>query len=94
MDKELKPEGHDAAQLKTLERVYPNAHPLVRFLFNQMRSQQVSVTHMCTASGVHYNTVTHWRKNRAVPNVANLEACMNVLGYTILEPKKMPNVGQ
>ncbi|MCB1509796.1 MAG: hypothetical protein KDJ36_02745 [Hyphomicrobiaceae bacterium] len=65
----------------------PNhAHPMVRFLFTEMRAQRCSVIEMAERSGVNLNTIKNWR-HVSMPKLLDLEACLNVLGHqlTIIE---------
>lgn len=64
------------------------ASPLIRLLFEKMNSEQIGVLDMSDRSGVNKNTFKEWR-TRTVPTVDNLEACFNVLGYT-LTIKRIP----
>lgn len=59
------------------------AHPLVRRLFEEMNRQQCGVLDMAERSGINKNTFRSWR-TRAMPRVADLEACFNVLGFDIV----------
>lgn len=66
----------------------PSAHPLVRDkLFPLMRKEQITVSDLAQRSGVKRVTIAAW-KRRNTPNVANLEACFNVLGYTLQPIRK------
>ena len=59
-----------------------HAHPLVRRLFTEMNQQQIGILDMAERAGVNKNTLGDW-KNRAVPNIANIDACYNVLGLRL-----------
>ena len=58
------------------------AHPLVRRLYEEMEFQQFGVTDTAERAGVARETVKGWRKNHC-PRIAEIEACFNVLGYTL-----------
>lgn len=58
------------------------AHPLVRRMFEEMNHQQIGMLDLAERSGVNKNTIRDW-KNRSVPNVHNLAACLNVLGLEL-----------
>lgn len=58
-------------------------HPLVRKLFEEMREQQIGVLDMAARSGINPNTLKDWR-TRTMPRVADLEACFNVLGLSLV----------
>jgi hypothetical protein len=49
------------------------AHPLVKFVFTQMKRQQVGLSDMEERSGVTRETISAWR-TRNSPNLANIEA--------------------
>mgnify|MGYP001080586753 CR=1 FL=1 len=57
-------------------------HPLVRELFEEMHAQRCGARDMADRSGVNVNTLKDWR-TRTQPRIADLEACFNVLGYTL-----------
>lgn len=59
-----------------------HAHPLVRQLFEIMQRERLGVLDMADKSGVNKNTLKDWR-TRSVPTVANLDACLHVLGYRL-----------
>ena len=64
-------------------------HPLVKELFLEMRKQRLGVVDMADKTGINKNTLKDWR-TRTMPRIADLEACFNVLGYT-LGMKRMTN---
>jgi hypothetical protein len=53
-----------------------------------MNSEQIGVLDMAERSGVNKNTFKDWR-TRTAPTIDNLDACFNVLGYT-LTIKRIP----
>lgn len=59
------------------------AHPAVRRLFAEMARQQCGVLEMAERSGVNKNTLKDWR-TRTMPRVADLEACLNVVGLRLV----------
>ncbi len=69
-------------QRYTTVKVPDRAHPLVKKLFKLMAEQRIGVLDMAARSGVNPNTLRDWR-GRTVPNVANLDACLNVLGHSL-----------
>lgn len=69
-------------QRYTRVTVPDHAHPLVKRLFELMAYEQIGVLDMSARSGVNSNTLRDWR-GRTLPNVANLDACLNVLGYRL-----------
>lgn len=60
-----------------------SAHPLVVKLFGLMNEQQVQLDTMSDKSGVGTNALTDWRY-RTNPNVPNLDACFNVVGFKLI----------
>lgn len=59
------------------------AHPLVRFIFHEMRRQQVTYYEQSERSGLSRETLTAWRK-RSKPDLESLEAALGVLGYGLM----------
>ena len=70
-------------------RTPERAHPLVRRLFDEMNHQCIGVLDLADRSGLNKNTISDWRYH-TIPNVANLEACYNVLGMTLM-PRPIEN---
>ncbi len=60
----------------------PNAHPLVKFLFERMKEERTKYIEVADRAGVGYGTIRKWRRGRA-PTIMNIEACLNVMGYEI-----------
>ena len=63
-------------------------HPLVLRLMELMKREQINETELAEKTGLHRLTIQGWHrslKKRRVgtPGVAALEACYNVLGYTL-----------
>lgn len=58
------------------------AHPVVMFLFDEMHKQQCGPADMQDRSGVCKATMRGWRTRNGA-QVQNVEACLNVLGYTL-----------
>ena len=65
---------------------YPHAHPLVRSLFDEARTQRVNLTQIAKATGISREAVNSWG-NRSAPLVANLEAAANYLGMDLCYSK-------
>lgn len=59
-----------------------DAHPAVRRLFTEMNAQQCTDHMMAERSGVAAYSLSDWR-HRTKPNVANLSACLAVLGLEL-----------
>lgn len=60
----------------------PGVHPMVARLFAEMTKQQCSIEELASKSGCHPQTIKKWRFATA-PSLANLQACLNVLGFEI-----------
>ena len=60
-----------------------HAHPLVRFVFYEMRRQKVTYVEQAERSGLSRETLTAWRK-RSKPDLESLEAALGVLGYGLI----------
>lgn len=58
------------------------AHPLVRRLYELMNEEQIGVHDLAERSGISVGSLVNWRR-RFIPRVDLLEACYNVLGYTL-----------
>lgn len=63
-------------------KIVANVHPHVRFLFVEMAAQRCYNKEMSVKSGIASYTFWDWR-NRTEPKISDLEACLNVLGYTL-----------
>ncbi len=66
------------------------AHPLVRQLIKEMNHQRIGLTDMAERAGVSRRTFAGWRI-RHTPRIAELEACYNVLGLTLV-PRRIQDV--
>lgn len=85
---ELEEGGNRTRTLRYHPRKIPeHGHPLVRFIFEQMNKQQVTYREVEQRSGVAVPTMKQWQ-DRANPNLLNIEAVLNVLGYTLLPVRK------
>lgn len=62
-------------------------HPLVRLLFREMRAQGLDYAALERVSGVAGRTVMSWR-GRGFPNLPNLEACLNALGFDLTAQRR------
>lgn len=56
--------------------------PLVRQLFAELNRQQMLVCDLADKSGIGRDHFREWRSRRT-PRVNDLEACFNVLGFTL-----------
>lgn len=64
-----------------------NGNPVVRFLFEEMHKQQICQMDLSERVGLHRDTLRNWR-TRYTPRVNDLEAALNVLGYTLKAVRK------
>ena len=70
--------------------IAPHAHPLARRLFEIMESQRVALCDVADSAGVHWATLSKWKRSHA-PNIVTLEAALNVMGYELhIRPRKEP----
>jgi len=60
-----------------------NRNPLVVRLVELMNEQEVDTIDLCDSAGVSHTSIHSWRI-KSNPNIANLEAVLNVLGYTLV----------
>lgn len=64
-----------------------NNQPMVRFLFEEIDRKKIQLSDLGKMAGIEGATLSAWR-TKTTPNVANLEAALNALGYT-LDVKKL-----
>lgn len=57
-------------------------HPLVKQLNTGMLAEQMTDKVMSKKAGVARQTLVNWR-SVSNPNIADLESCFNVIGYTL-----------
>ena len=57
-------------------------HPFVKFVFASMRDQRLGYGVVQEKAGVHRGLLSNWR-TKYTPNIVNLEAILNVLGYKL-----------
>ena len=60
-----------------------HTHPLVRLLFQELRTRQIPMNDLCRRSGLSINTVINWRSSNA-PSLINIEAALNAVGYDLV----------
>lgn len=61
----------------------PGVHPLIKRLWAEMAKQRVSQEDVAERSGVSSGAMRKWRNGTRKPNLLDLDACFNVLGYTL-----------
>ena len=57
-------------------------NPICAFLFQKMEKQDMSISHMARVAGVSRRALHSW-KNENSPQLTSIEACLNVVGYTL-----------
>lgn len=63
-------------------KIPDNAHPTVKFIYQQMQFQQIGYCDLAKRSGVDRNTIRSWGQRNS-PSLVNVEAVLNALGYEI-----------
>ena len=69
-----------------------NAHPLVKALCDEMNRQRVPANMVATRAGVTANAISKWKRNKRIFDINSIEACFNVLGFTLKPVRKKDNV--
>ena len=64
-----------------------NGNPIVRFLFEEMHKQRMCQMDLSERVGLHRDTLRNWR-TRYSPRINDIEAALNVLGYTLKAVKR------
>lgn len=64
-----------------------NNHHIIQFLSREMHSQQMTSIDMCTRAGLSKDTMKWWR-HHTMPRINDVEAALNVLGYTLTVRRK------
>ncbi len=63
---------------------WKKTEPQIMWMFEEMTRQQVGLYDMSDRSGVSYNTINNWARGVSSAEVRNLEACYNVLGFSLM----------
>ncbi len=58
-------------------------HPLVGDLVKEVTARKITILELSERSGVGSNTIYQWYRLGRQPGVANLEACLNVVGLEL-----------
>ncbi len=66
----------------------PKAHPLVKFIFAEMKRQRVTYVELSEMTGLARETITAWR-TRNKPDPDSIEAALAALGYGLV-PVPLP----
>lgn len=59
------------------------AHPLVAVLMRESKRQGRGYEDLAKEAGVAPNTIYGWRRQGRIPNLANIDAVLTVLGYRL-----------
>ena len=62
---------------------HPSAHPLVHRMWREINAQRASQEDIAARSGVSSSAMRKWRKGERSPNLLDLEAIFNVLGFEL-----------
>ena len=68
-------------------KIPEHCHPMVRRLFGLMIQQKVSFSEMERRTGIGRNAIWAWGETTS-PLLINIEACFNVLDYTLIAKKR------
>lgn len=60
-----------------------SVHPVVRLVFDELVKQNLSKAILAERSGIGASTLGHWKAGKTSPRLSDLEAVLNVLGYTV-----------
>jgi hypothetical protein len=77
-------------------QVPTTGHPALRQLYTLMVEQRTTVDEISQRTGISSTAIMNWKrsiisKNRAAAGLENVEACLNVFGYTLIAvPVKQP----
>jgi transcriptional regulator with XRE-family HTH domain len=58
--------------------------PAVRELFVAMNEEKMTIAALARRSGVCEAAISKWKRGQTGVNYANLEACFNVLGFSLV----------
>ena len=87
MIKPLAP-SKDGQQLQ-LGEFANHAHHSVRFMWERIVDQRVSLKSVSRASGIDSSSLHKWRKSVKGPTVQQLDDVLHVLGYEIVIQRKV-----
>lgn len=59
-----------------------HCHPAVRFMYQQLNEQKLTLSDLQNISGVGRTTFTNWRKVQS-PKLTDMEAVLNSLGFKL-----------
>lgn len=61
----------------------PNAHPLCKLVFHEMKRRRVTYDRLEDKSGVLRSTTKQWRNNVPVPRWPSVEAALGAVGWEV-----------
>lgn len=67
----------------------PGRHPLIAVLSNLMLRANVQGAWLCERAGLCEGSITRWRRQRSVPNLAAFDAALNALGYELTVRRRL-----
>lgn len=56
---------------------------ILRFMLEEMHRQKMHRRVMAQRIGIHEDTIGDWSRRKVNPTIANVEAALNVLGFTL-----------
>jgi transcriptional regulator with XRE-family HTH domain len=59
------------------------AHPIIKFIWRQMKSQRVPALDLAERAGIHDSTLRKWKKRERAPNLLQVIDVLQVLGYRL-----------
>lgn len=65
------------------KKIHPGLAPPLRFLFEEIVRQRCMDRTIATRVGCSEYSLREWRSGRHDPRISDVEACLNVLGYTL-----------
>lgn len=60
-----------------------NAHPLVHLLHRQLLIERMSQRELARRTGIARRTLSDWWLKGAVPNIMNMDACLQVFNLKL-----------
>lgn len=63
--------------------VHPACHRLVHVIWREINDQRVCQEDLAKRAGVSASAIRKWRQGQRSPNLNDLEAVLNVLGYAV-----------
>lgn len=81
---------------KLLECADTGIHPVIRWVWMQIKHGNMTHKQVAEASGIGANTMRKWFRGESSPKLADIEAVVNVLGFdltlvALINHDKTPN---